>query len=141
MKVIIDTNVLISAVLKGRKPRQVMQAIADHPNIDWIVSQEIVAEYKDVLSRPKLKLPDDIKSEWLEKIETIPILVDVDLNVDFPRDQKDAKFLACAIACHADFLITGDRDFDEVQPMGKTLIISVSLFIELFLKSSGLSAE
>ena len=138
MKVVIDTNVLVSAVLKGRKPRQVIQAIADHPNIDWIVSQEILAEYKDVLSRPKLKLPDDVKAEWLEKIETIPILVYVDLNVDFPRDQKDAKFLACAIASHADFLITGDHDFDEVQPMGKTLIISVSLFNELLLNSTSL---
>ncbi len=29
MKVVIDTNVLVSAVLKGRKPRQVIQAIAD----------------------------------------------------------------------------------------------------------------
>jgi predicted nucleic acid-binding protein len=53
------------------------------------------------------------------------------IDIDFPRDQKDAKFLACAIAAEADFLITGDRDFSEVQTLGNTTIISVSSFKQL----------
>ena len=45
MKVIIDTNVLVSAVLKGREPRDVIQFVVDSPNCDWVVSEEILAEY------------------------------------------------------------------------------------------------
>ena len=64
-KVIIDTNVLVSAVLKGREPRDVIQFVVDSPNCDWVVSEEILAEYQDVLSRKKFKLTDEVRKEWL----------------------------------------------------------------------------
>jgi uncharacterized protein len=57
--------------------------------------------------------------------------IDVSAKIDFPRDRKDAKFLECAIAANADFLITGDRDFTEVQGLGNTLIISAATFAEI----------
>ena len=60
-------------------------------------------------------------------------LIDVSIEIDFPRDQKDAKFIACALSANADFLITGDRDFTEVQSLENTLIISVPLFAELII--------
>ncbi len=56
MKIIVDTNVLISAVLKGRRPREIIQLISDRYDMDWIVSQEVLAEYREVLNRRKLKL-------------------------------------------------------------------------------------
>ena len=132
MRVIIDTNILVSAVLKGRKPRNIIQLISDHSDIDWIVSQEVLAEYKEVLNRRKLKLTDEVRQEWLEKIETIPKLINVNVTVDFTRDPKDSKFIALARVSEADFLITGDRDFEEMIELEKTVIISVSLFYDLF---------
>ncbi|CAO4999626.1 putative toxin-antitoxin system toxin component, PIN family [Microcystis aeruginosa] len=133
MKVIIDTNILVSAVLKGRKPREIVQFISDNSDIDWIVSQEILAEYKEVLNRRKLKLTDEVKQEWLDKIETIPKVIEVNVTVDFARDVKDAKFIALARVSEADFLITGDRDFEEMIELEQTVIISVSLFYDLFI--------
>jgi len=55
----------------------------------------------------------------------------VEIPVSFPRDVKDAKFLACALAAGADFLVTGDRDFTEARKLGRTKIVSVSQFNEL----------
>jgi len=77
MKVIVDTNILVSAVLKGRRPREIVQFISDHSDIDWIVSQEILAESREVLNRRKLKLTDEVRQEWLDKIETIPKVIEV----------------------------------------------------------------
>jgi predicted nucleic acid-binding protein len=54
----------------------------------------------------------------------------VKIEVDFPKDRKDAKFIACALAGNADFLITGDRDFTEVETLGNTQIVSVSGFLD-----------
>lgn len=48
MKVVIDTNVLVSAVLRGRVPRTVIQFIFDHPDWEWIASPVIVLEYKAI---------------------------------------------------------------------------------------------
>jgi putative PIN family toxin of toxin-antitoxin system len=131
MKVVIDTNVLVSAVLKGRVPREVIQFIFDNPDWQWIASEEIVMEYKEVLSRRKFKLTDEVICEWFEIIDTFITRIDVNLEVDFPRDRKDEKFLACAMAAEADFLITGDSDFNQAQTLVNTTIISVSLFNRL----------
>jgi putative PIN family toxin of toxin-antitoxin system len=131
VKVVLDTNILVSAVLRGRIPKMVVQFIIDSPDYEWMVSTEILREYKEVLSRPKFKLTQDTLDEWWEVFDTVPKLVEVDREVDFSRDEKDAKFLACALATESDYLITGDKDFTEVRNLGKTRIITASLFKQL----------
>jgi putative PIN family toxin of toxin-antitoxin system len=97
MRVIVDTNVLVSAALKDRAPEEVLLYVASQPDIEWIVSTEILKEYQEVLRRDKFSLPDDILQSWLTLIDSLTILVDADVSIEFPRDQKDAKFLACAL--------------------------------------------
>jgi uncharacterized protein len=130
MRLVIDTNVLVSAVVRGGEPKKVIDFVIDSDCL-WLVSLEILMEYKSVLSRSKFKLSKDLLQSWFEDFDLATYLIEVDINIDFPRDQKDAKFLNCAIAGQADFLITGDRDFEEVENLGKTKIISVSKFKSL----------
>ncbi len=136
MIIIIDTNILVSAAISGRKPESVINWIINQPDYQWVVSEEILAEYQQVLNRRKFKLTDIQKEKWFNLIQNSTKLIDVSSEFDFPRDQKDAKFLACAISANADFLITGDRDFTEIKTLGNTLIISVSLFAELVMQDS-----
>ena len=131
MKVIIDTNVLVSAAIADRNPEAVILFVVGNPEIEWVVSAEILTEYKEVLNRRRLKLTPDQKQRWFTLLDEITQFIDVNIEIDFPRDQKDAKFIACAIAAAANFLITGDIDFSEVQTLGNTTIISVSLFKRL----------
>ncbi|MCA2694202.1 MULTISPECIES: putative toxin-antitoxin system toxin component, PIN family [unclassified Microcystis] len=133
MRVIIDTNILISAAVADGKPEKVINFIISHADYDWIVSQEILDEYREVLQRKKLKLRDTKKAEWLTLIENSTKLIEVNVNVDFTRDPKDAKVIALARVSEADFLITGDRDFEEMIELEQTVIISVSLFYDLFI--------
>lgn len=51
MKVIIDTNVLVSAALKNKDPEAAILFVASEPDIEWIVSAAIITEYKEVLAR------------------------------------------------------------------------------------------
>ncbi|MBR8828425.1 MAG: putative toxin-antitoxin system toxin component, PIN family [Gomphosphaeria aponina SAG 52.96 = DSM 107014] len=103
MKVIIDTNILISAALKGGKPKIAIASVIASSRFEWIASDAIIREYKEVLKRPKLKLSESSKSEFLEVIDLAVIPIDVNITVDFTRDRKDAKFLACALASNADY--------------------------------------
>ena len=64
--VIIDTNILVSAVLRGREPKEVIQFIVDNPKQEWVVSADILSEYKEVLSRKKFNLTSEVKAEWFE---------------------------------------------------------------------------
>lgn len=128
MKVILDTNVVISAILRGRVPGEVLLFVVGRPDVDWVVTQEILDEYREVLSRPKFALPVETLREWVETIEGAVSIFECDLEIEFPRDQKDAKFLACAMISNADFLVTGDRDFEEAQRFGHTKILSATQF-------------
>ena len=132
MKVVIDTNVLVSAVLKDRDPESVILFVFERDDFEWIVSQEILTEYKNVLSRQKFGLPAEIQQQWFDLLDTLTTIINVEVEIDFPRDQKDAKFLACALTANAEFFITGDRDFTEAQRILSTTIVSVSLFKQLF---------
>jgi len=102
--------------------------ISQQPDVEWVVSQEILNEYREVLRRPKFKLPEATLEKWLALLESFTTLVTTSAEIEFPRDLKDAKFLSCAQASDADYFITGDRDFTEAQRLVTTTIISVSLF-------------
>lgn len=45
MKIVIDTNVLVSAILKDRDPEDIILYIAAQPDFEWTVSSEILTEY------------------------------------------------------------------------------------------------
>lgn len=132
MKILIDTNVLVSALIADGKPEDTINFIIASDEWEWIVSEAILHEYGEVLNRRKLKLSETIKQKWLNIIEEATTKIEVVVNVNFPRDRKDEKFLACAIVGEADFLITGDHDFEEMQALlPNTIVISVAMFKQL----------
>lgn len=131
MKILIDTNVLVSAVLRDRDPEAVIMFVANSDDFEWIVSREIMAEYSEVLGRPKFGLSHDILQGWQAMLDRLTVLCRVDLDIEFPRDRKDAKFLSCAVAAGADYFVTGDSDFNEAHQLLSTTILSVSQFKKL----------
>ena len=133
MKVVIDTNVLVSAAWRDKSPEAVVLWVAFQDDWDWVVSEEILDEYRDVLRRDKFRLAPQVIEKWEYIVTNLTVLVDVNLPLEFPRDQKDAKFLACALSSDADYLITGDADFIEALKLTNTTIISVSMFKQLML--------
>lgn len=139
MRIVIDTNILVSAILKDRDPEAVILFVAECDDMEWIVSSEIMMEYREVLSRPKFGLQTDTLHAWFSLLDRITVVWPVDVSIDFPRDQKDAKFLSCAIVAGADYFITGDRDFSQAQKLLSTTILSVSQFKKLVCER--LSAE
>lgn len=72
---------------------------------------------------------------WQNIIANLTTRVDVESEINFPRDQKDAKFLNCAISAGADYLITGDTEFSEAKKLVSTTILSVTLFQRFIMPS------
>jgi len=131
MRVVIDTNVLVSAALKDRDPELVLLFVTGHPEFEWIASSDILDEYLNVLNREKFGLSNEIKERWRSLLLKATTCVETINRVDFPRDQKDAKFLACASSGGAVYFITGDKDFEEAYKVFSTTVISVSQFKRL----------
>ena len=89
---VIDTNVLVSAMLKWESvPGSVLALTFDGP-ITPLLSKDIVAEYREVLSRPKFHLTEDIIDDVLESLEAVGVYVDAEsVDIDLP-DPKDRVF-------------------------------------------------
>src|SRR6516225_9401932 len=103
MNVLIDTNVLLSAALRDKLPEQVVLYVATRDDFRWLVSPEILAEYNGVLRRPKFGLDQQVLKQWAELLAMRTVNIDSPPKVpDFPRDPKDAPFLAAAMAVRAD---------------------------------------
>lgn len=136
MKVLVDTNVFVSAVVWGGVPGEVVEFVVGDPQVEWIVSDEILREYVNVLRRPKFGLPEELVARWQQLLADETVLIHVKAEIAFPRDPADSIFLSCALDADADFLITGDRDFEQARLLGNTKIISATLFKRLVSEDS-----
>jgi putative PIN family toxin of toxin-antitoxin system len=136
MRVVVDTNVVVSAILRDSNPERAILHLIGNSECEWIASEEILAEYREVLRRPRFGLAPEILARWDERFAKAVAIWPVDVPVNFPRDQKDAKFLACVLASRANFLLTGDRDFEEAKLFTGVNVISASRFVAEFCKES-----
>ena len=89
---VIDTNVLVSAMLKWNSiPGNVMELTFDGPIVP-ILNEQIVKEYREVLVRPKFHFTEEIVRDVLEDIQSKGIYVDAEhLDIELP-DPKDRVF-------------------------------------------------
>lgn len=132
MRVVIDTSVLVSAVIRDRLPERVVLWCVAQPGLDWLVTAEILKEYIEVVNRPKFGLESATVASWVELIGRRTRLITPRVEIAFPRDRKDAKFLICAVSGAADVLITGDGDFSEAQALISTSIMNGRQFAQRF---------
>ncbi len=116
MRVLIDTNVLISAALSANGvPYQAYVKAASYPNHGLICEQN-VDEMKRIFNKkfPKrLEALDKFFSMALLTLELVPIPTDENMTESQVRDADDRPILRAAIEANADILLTGDKDFLE----------------------------
>lgn len=116
MRVLIDTNVLLSAALNAiGVPCQAYVKATSYPNHGLICEQN-VDEMKRIFNKkfPKrLAALDKFLSIALLTLELVPIPTDEDVSESQVRDADDRPILRAAIAAKADVLLTGDKDFLE----------------------------
>ena len=111
MRIVLDTNVLVSGLLSRGKPWQVLTACVTG-NLTPILAPGILDEYRDVLSRPHLHIPLDVREAVLDALEgRAELLFPEPLDIHLP-DPKDLCFLETAVSGGVDALVTGNlRDF------------------------------
>ncbi len=134
IRVVIDTSVIVSAAFRDRTPEEIVLFVVENAEFDWVVSTAILKEYNDVLSRKKFDLPDVVIEEWGLIFAKSTTLIESDIEIEFPRDQKDAKFIECSLASDAKYLITGDNDYQDAQKFAETIMISASRFRRLVME-------
>ena len=113
MKVVVDTNVVISGVFFGGMPSRVLEAWRDG-EFDLVVSPEVLEEYRRVGEELTARFPGVSLAPFLALLVMNAEIVEAPgLSDQVSRDRDDDKFIACALAANCQTIISGDKDLLE----------------------------
>lgn len=134
-RIVLDTSTLVSAVLrKNSIPRQVfIKALSE---AELCASPATLAELEKVIARGKfdryleLKARLDFVAKYRDNVRLFKVSEDDEASLDIPcRDPRDNKFLALALNCSADVLVSSDDDLLTLNPYGDILILNPKAYL------------
>ncbi|MFH1850589.1 MAG: putative toxin-antitoxin system toxin component, PIN family [archaeon] len=129
MKVVLDTNILISAIGWEGKPRVILEKCLDN-RFRLATSHQILAEVCQVLARKKFSFIDKtIRDEFIMLLSGLAEIVNPREKINICRDKEDNKFIEAALAAKADHIVTGDYDLLEIKKYGGIRILSADEFL------------
>ena len=130
LRLVIDTNILISAAIKPAGLQRTVLLLAITRPARLYVSRPMLEEYSEVLGRPELRIRKGLRQQLLQLIKNHSYTVVPTRRLDVTSDPDDNRFLECADAARADYLVTGNqRHFPRFWK--KTKIITTREFIGL----------
>lgn len=144
MRIVVDTNTLISALLWEGTPYRLFTALRATDGLELFTSPALLAELTDVLARPHL-------SSRLQRINTTAEALVNDITRAFVvlrvepvaqpicRDPDDDEVLACAVTANADFIVSGDDDLLSLKEHAGVKIFTASHALMLIGKSEKLA--
>ena len=130
VKVVVDTNVLVSALLFGGKPEKLIP-LWQRGKIRPLASKEIIEEYLRVFTYPKFKLAEE-DVNFLLYNEILPHFKIIDVQPGpgiIKKDPEDDKFIRCALAGKAKRIISGDQHLLALGTYQKIKILTPSDFL------------
>jgi putative PIN family toxin of toxin-antitoxin system len=108
LRLVLDTNIVVSAALKPDGLQRTVLSVALTPPARLYVTEPVLSEYRIVLARPELKIPKGLRQQFLQRIGDRSYTVWPSRQIHVARDPDDDKFLECADASRADYLVTGN---------------------------------
>ena len=131
MKVVLDTNILISAAIARGKPRKLLlKALAE----DFILlsSNGLLRELANVISRPKFRLTPVEKRKFTNAVRKTSRLIKVKSNFKVvEEDPDDDKVLNLAYDGRADYIVSGDPDLLNLKKFRNAKIVTASAMLEI----------
>ena len=124
MRIVADTNILVSAIIRpnGRFARHIRLG-----KFLLLVSDALLDELVEVLSRPKLRTKYNLTPEYiysfLQLLHSRSEHVDITESITVCRDEDDDKFLELAVSGGADVIVTYDTDLLSLHPFREIPIV------------------
>lgn len=129
MRVVADTNIIVSAIFFAGKPQKFLQEWFRN-KFDLVCSEEIYHEYIATIEKIAGKYQEEIKKEIIPVLRDKLIFVKNRFNNKYSRDPDDNKFINCARSADAYYIVTGDKDLLVLQKIDKIKIVTVSEFLK-----------
>lgn len=135
MRIVVDTNVLISGVFFGGFPRKILKASVEG-RIRACASMEILNEYQEIIREMVQRKQGNIDVSILNPLIRSMEIIEPVSRVEICRDPDDDKFINCARDAQAMYIVSGDKDLLVIQQFENISIVTAKEFCERYLKDS-----
>ena len=132
MKIVIDTNIVISGTFFGGYPRKILEAVVND-KVNSFANVAIVNEYTEIVEEMIVKKSGNIDKNILSPFINKLKMVDHVSKVKVSRDEYDDKFIECAIDSNATYIVSGDGDLLEKKEYQNIQIITAKDFCDKYL--------
>lgn len=130
-KVVLDTNTLISAIVFGGKPREVLEA-AIKGHIQLVLTEKIIEEMREVLEGKKFQYPKEITDLIIHELEALVEIVKPKHKITvIDKDPEDNRVLECAQESQADYIVSGDEHLLELENFEGSKIVTAEEILEI----------
>jgi putative PIN family toxin of toxin-antitoxin system len=130
LRLVVDTNIVVSAALEPQGLQRTVLLLANTKPARLYVSAPIFEEYRAVLARPEFQIRKGLRQQFLQLIKKNAHYVARLPQIQVTTDPHDNKFVECADAARADYLVTGNaRHFPRYWK--KTKIITSREFLSV----------
>lgn len=130
LEVVIDTNVLVSAITGGRTTKGVYEDLRKG-KFTIVLSEPLLGELLEVFSRPEFETEHSDFEDFIAFIHTYSKIIKADQKVNICRDPEDNMIIECAIAGKVKYIVTGDKDLLALKSTHGISIITPRTFIKL----------
>lgn len=132
MRIVVDTNVLISGVFFGGFPRKILSEVV-RSKLTACATMEIVDEYEEIVQEMIERKQGHINRNLLSPLIKAMEIIEPVTHVKLSRDPDDDKFLGCAKDAHALYIVSGDKDLLVLEQFENIQIITAKEFCEKYL--------
>ena len=132
MKIVIDTNVVISGVFFGGAPRRVLEAVTDR-DVEAYATAQIVEEYCEVIDEMIGIKQGSLSSSVLTPFISRLHFIDTTSTIKASRDPDDDKFIECAVDSGSLYIVSGDKDLLVLKSYEGIEMITAADFCRRFL--------
>jgi putative PIN family toxin of toxin-antitoxin system len=128
-RVVLDTNVLISAFGWGGKPEQCLELVLDG-DVEAYCTRSMLDELSRVLDYDRFDFSDDEKQSFLAIVTAAFHVTDTKVDVTRSDDADDDVFLECAVTVDADYVVSGDTHLLDLGSHDEIPILPPAAFLE-----------
>lgn len=133
IKVVLDTNILVSAIAFGGKPEQILSLVLEE-DLLAVTSPILLAELREVLSK-KFPLKEKDFRLTVKSIEEIFRVIQPKKSVEVLTDDDDNRVLEVAVEGGCKYIVTGDQDLLRLNSFKSIKIVTADEFLEIFNKN------
>ena len=133
MKVVLDTNVVISGIFWKGAPHHILKAWAEG-RFELVVSKNILDEYVSVIRR--IDTEGDLAEKWAVYLTDRAAVVEDTEVLKLARDPDDDMFINTAIVSKARFVVSGDDDLLSLKGESPVRVITPHVFLKILRKDT-----